>query len=100
MSPDASNFEVPDDDDDTTNFAPAVEEGPRKDANGLVAFDAESNMAGASAPLQRSPHGQARWGRESSMFLEGESVNNTRRLTNWRARANGHRNKRTQNDGT
>ena len=51
MSPDASDIDVPDDDDDTTGFAPAVEEGLRKDANGLVAFDAESDMAGASAPL-------------------------------------------------
>jgi hypothetical protein len=75
VSPDASDFDVPDGDDDTTGFAPAVEEGPRKDANVLVAFDAESDVAGASAPLQRSPHGQARWGKgehwESSMFLDG-----------------------------
>ena len=85
MSPDASDIDVPDDDDDTTGFAPAVEEGPRKDANGLVAFDAESDMAGASAPLCARHTDRPGEERESGMFLEGESVNNTRRLTNWRA---------------
>lgn len=47
MSPDASCFAVSD--DDTAGFAPAVEEGPRKDANFLVALDADSETDGASA---------------------------------------------------
>lgn len=55
MSPDASDFDVPDDDDDTTGFAPAVEEGPRKDANVLVASDADSDMGGASAGFRGEP---------------------------------------------
>jgi hypothetical protein len=46
VSPDASGFGP---DDDTADFAPAVEEGPRKDANFLVALDADSETAGASA---------------------------------------------------
>lgn len=45
MSPDASGFG--ESDDGTAGFAPAVEEGPRKDANFLVALDADSAMAGA-----------------------------------------------------
>ena len=32
---------------DASGFAPAVEEGPRKDANFLVAFDADSVTTGA-----------------------------------------------------
>lgn len=48
MSPDASALGVSDD-DESNGFAPAVEEGPRKDANFLVAFDADSETAGASA---------------------------------------------------
>ena len=55
VSPDASGFEVPEDDDDTIGFAPAVEEGPRKDANVLVAFDADSEMAGASTGFRVEP---------------------------------------------
>ena len=43
MSPDASGFA---ESDDTAGFAPAVEEGPRKDANFLVAFDADSVTTG------------------------------------------------------
>lgn len=45
MSPDASGFG--ESDDGTAGFAPAVEEGPRKDANFLVALDADSATAGA-----------------------------------------------------
>jgi hypothetical protein len=48
VSPDASSFDVPNDEGDTTGFAPTVDEGPRKDANVFVAFDADSDMAGAS----------------------------------------------------
>ena len=44
MSPDASGFG---ESDGTAGFAPAVEEGPRKDANFLVAFDADSTTTGA-----------------------------------------------------
>ena len=54
MSPDASGFDVLDD-DDTIGFAPAVEEGPRKVRNFLVAFDADSEMAGASAGFGFEP---------------------------------------------
>jgi hypothetical protein len=43
------------DDEDTTGFAPAVEEGPRKDTNFLAAFDAESDMVGASAGFRGEP---------------------------------------------
>ena len=53
VSPDASGFEVSD--DATGGFAPAVEDGPRKDANFLVAFEAESDMAGASAGFRGEP---------------------------------------------
>lgn len=52
MSPDASGFGS---DDDTAGFAPAVEEGPRKDANFLVALDADSETAGASAGFCGGP---------------------------------------------
>jgi hypothetical protein len=58
VSLDASIFEDSDDDDgddDTTGFAPAVEEGPRKDANALVAFEADSDTAGASAGFRDDP---------------------------------------------
>ena len=47
MSPDASCFGVSD--DDTAGLAPAVGGGPRNDANFLVALDADSETAGASA---------------------------------------------------
>lgn len=53
MSPDASDFGASE--DDTTGFAPAVEEGPRKDANVLAALDADSEMAGASAGFCGGP---------------------------------------------
>lgn len=55
MSPDASSFG---DSDDTTGFAPAVEEGPRKDANFLVALDADSETAGASTGFWASGEGE------------------------------------------
>ena len=54
VSPDASGFDVSDD-DDTVGFGPAVEEGPRKEANFLVAFDADSEMVGASAGFRVEP---------------------------------------------
>ena len=41
MSRDVSGF------GESVGFAPAVEEGPRKDANFLVAFDADSATTGA-----------------------------------------------------
>ena len=37
------------------SFAPAVEEGPRKEANFLVAFDADSEMVGPSAGFGVEP---------------------------------------------
>ena len=46
MSPDESAFGVS---DGKTDLAPAVEEGPRKDANFLVAFDADSETAGGES---------------------------------------------------
>ena len=54
MSPDASGFDGSDD-DDTIGFAPAVEEGSRKEANFSVAFDADSEMVGASAGFRVEP---------------------------------------------
>jgi hypothetical protein len=47
VSPDASCVGVSD--DDTAGFVPAVEGGPRNDANFLVALDADSETAGGSA---------------------------------------------------
>jgi hypothetical protein len=44
VSPDASGFG--ESDGTAGGFAPAVEEGPRKDANFLVAFDADSATTG------------------------------------------------------
>jgi hypothetical protein len=46
VSPDASCFDAS---DDTAGFVPAVGEGPRNDANFLVALDADSETARASA---------------------------------------------------
>lgn len=47
MSPDASCFNVSD--DDNAGFVPAVGGELRNDANFLVALDADSETAGASA---------------------------------------------------
>lgn len=44
MSPDVPGFG---ESVDTAGFVPAVDEGPRKDANFLVAFDADSATTGA-----------------------------------------------------
>jgi hypothetical protein len=52
VSPDASCFGVSD--DDTAGFVPAVG-GPRNDANFLVALDADSETAGASAGFWGGP---------------------------------------------
>jgi hypothetical protein len=49
VSPDASAFNAS---DDKIGLAPAVEEGPRKDANFLVAFDADSETAGGAASAE------------------------------------------------
>ena len=54
MSPDASGFDVSDE-GGTIGFAPAVEEGPRKEANFFVAFDADSEMVGPSAGFRVEP---------------------------------------------
>jgi len=54
VSPDVSCFDVLDE-GGTIGFAPAVEEGPRKEANFLVIFDADSEMVGPSAGFRVEP---------------------------------------------
>jgi len=54
VSPDASCFDVSDE-SGMIGFAPVVEEGPRKEANFLVAFDTDSEMVGPSASFGVEP---------------------------------------------